>query len=88
MRRDSNRQSAMSLFEGPSPTKTLRLAPGCTLPIPAGALCPQIPSGAVAFRDAPSMPHPRRLRRLGRASRNEEDPAPRGVGLCFVLQAD
>src|SRR2546426_45230 len=38
--------------------EALQLAQGCILPIRAGALCPQTQGGAIAFRDAPSQPHP------------------------------
>jgi len=44
------------------------------MPVPAGALCPQIPSGAVAFREESSLSHPRRLLRSVRASHAPRRP--------------
>jgi hypothetical protein len=74
--RDSNRQSHcfMSISEADAPARSRLYFAN-----PAGALCLQIPGGAVAFRDAPSRPHPRPRRRLGRAS-------PARLGLGFVIQ--
>jgi hypothetical protein len=45
--------------------KTRQLVPSCTLLIPVGVLCRQIPGDARAVRDASSRPHQRRQGRLG-----------------------
>ena len=59
----------------------LQLVPNCTLPIPAGALCRQTPVGAVVFRDAPPLPHPRQC------GGDQFAQVTLVIGICFVLQA-